>query len=203
MTFDPNIYRDAPPFIHCLCKSLYYENLLVRLPDRAVVCHDGMTPAGRIGRIDLDNPEVSLAGLLFAPDTLKTEELADYETQVGQEDPDAVGPGFDRNWWAWAVAAFRYAGGIKPESPKGAEGWTVLHLYHMDLIQVDKHRYHFTQSANLVAVHPVAQHLLAEQPCLLKSLQKRVFDKFGYDPLGQIAPGQNHDERTGFAVNNA
>ena len=129
----------------------------------------------------------------FPPQVLTFEEQADFEVQVGQEDPNALGPGQDRNWWAWAVAAFRHAGGNKPESPEGAGCWRICHLYSSHVFPHEKQRYHFTQSANLAAVHPVVQHLMARYPCIIRTLQQRVFDTFSYDPLDQFAPGRAND----------
>jgi hypothetical protein len=129
----------------------------------------------------------------FPPQVLTFEEQADFEVQVGQEDPNALGPGQDRNWWAWAVAAFRYAGGNKPESPEGADCWRICHLYSSDEFILAKQRYHFTQSANLVAVHPVVQHLMAQYPCIVKTMQQRVFETFMYDPRTWFSPGEGHD----------
>jgi len=171
MPFDPNTCPENPPFIRPLCKSLYYENLLVRLPMRAVLCRYGMTPQGRVQTVDETHPDETIAAMPFPPQVLSREEQADYEAQVGQEDPDALGPGFDRNWWAWAVAAFRYAGGCKPESPEGTDRWMICHLYSLDVSTLADQRYHFTQSANLVAVHPVVQHLMAQYTCVVKTLQ--------------------------------
>ena len=65
---NPNAWLDhitgnLPPFIRSLCKSVYYEKLLVRPPERAVLCKDGMTPQGGVLTIDENHPEETLLGL--------------------------------------------------------------------------------------------------------------------------------------------
>jgi hypothetical protein len=139
-----------------------------------------------------DDPERTIREMPPRERVLGDEEQAAYEALVGQEDPDALGPGPDRNWRAWSVGAFRYAEGCVPQPPEGAEAWTIRHLYVLDAPMVEQ-KYHFTQSANLVAVHPVVHRLLAQYPCILKTLQARAFATFGYDPANQFAPEREHD----------
>ena len=143
--------------------------------------------------VDEDDPNRTRIEMPPPERVLGDEEQAAYEAQVGQEDPNALGPGPDRNWWAWAVAAFRFAKGYRPEPPKGAEQWCTCHLYSLDVFLPREQRYHFTQSANLVAVHPVVQSLMAQYPCIAKTLQARAFCAFRYDPANQFAPGTGHD----------
>jgi len=195
---DPNAWLDhitgtLPPFIRSLCKSLYHERLLVRLPSRAVLCNYGMTSRGRVMVVDEDDPNRTHIEMPPQKRVLGDEEQAAYEAQVGQEDPNALGPGPDRNWWAWAVSAFRYAGGCKPESPQGADCWQIRHLYSLDGFPLREQKYHFTQSADLVAVHPVVQCLMEQYPCIAKTLQARVFCAFQYDPANQFASGRGPD----------
>lgn len=45
-----------------------------------------------------------------------------------------------------------------------------------------KHELHFTQSAGLVAVHPVADALCDELPCFSWLLRGMAFERFRYDP---------------------
>ncbi len=52
---------------------------------------------------------------------------------------------------------------------------------------------HYTQSAGLVAVHPLVYHLIAEHPCIVFTLRWRAFDAFKYDPAKYFAP-EGHDE---------
>ena len=161
-----HITEDRPPFIHSLCKSLYYENLLVRFPSRAVLCKYGMRNRGRVMVVDEDDPDRTRIEMPPRERVLGDEEQAAYEAVVGQEDPNALGPGPDRNWWAWAVAAFRFANGYKPEPPKGAEQWCTRHLYSLDVFPPREQRYHFTQSANLALArtHPIHRHPILLNP---------------------------------------
>ena len=174
-TWINKITLNQPPFIQSLCKSLYCEPWLVRAPARPKLCRWGMTSQGRIG-------------------PLIDEDDADYAALVRQEDPEANSP------WAFAVAAFKYAGGNVPQPTPGADKWEVVPLYealtrYMAGNQEEAHRAakHYTQSVNLVAVHPVVYHLMSEYPCIVSTLQARAFTAFLYDPAEQFAPGAAHD----------
>jgi hypothetical protein len=50
---------------------------------------------------------------------------------------------------------------------------------------------HFTQSAGLVAVHPVADSLCDESPALTWLLRAESFRRFGYDPDGAFSSAPN------------
>jgi hypothetical protein len=63
MPFDPNTCPDNPPFIRSLCKSLYYENLLVRLPKEAKLCRYGMTSRVRVGVVDENDPDWTMRNM--------------------------------------------------------------------------------------------------------------------------------------------
>ena len=98
MPFDPQnpiewineITQNDPQFIRCLCKSLYWESHLVRLPARAILCNWGMTSQGRVGVVDENDPETTrintppLERMLRAGDP-------QYDALVRQEDPEAGG----------------------------------------------------------------------------------------------------------------
>jgi hypothetical protein len=205
---NPNAWLDdnnenLPPFIRSLCKSLYHENLLVRLPKEAKVCRYGMTSGGRVGVVDENDPDWTIANMPMGDQTLPVGD-AEYDALVRQQDPEAQEP------WAHAVAAFRRMGGYVPQAVPGTEAWQLLHLYEAltrwgaagNRDEAARAARHYTQSANLVAVHPVVQHLMAQYPCIVKTLQARVFTKFRYDPLDQFAPGRRHDI-CGFVENDA
>jgi hypothetical protein len=54
-------------------------------------------------------------------------------------------------------------------------------------------KYHFTQSANLVSVHPVVFQAMRQHVCIVNALQARSFKEFGYDPANYFAPQEPHD----------
>jgi hypothetical protein len=56
---------------------------------------------------------------------------------------------------------------------------------------------HFTQSAGLVAVHPIADALCDEYPFFSWLLRAISFQEFGYDPDGVFLPPP---DSLGFAV---
>jgi hypothetical protein len=193
MPFDPIACPENPPFLRSLCKSLYQEPLLVRWPQRALLCKWGMTSQGRIGPLIDENDPEGTRDRTPAPDRMLPPDDAEYAALVRQEDPEANLP------WAFAVAAFKYAGGHVPQPPPGADKWVVLHLYDAltrYAVGNQDEAYlaakHYTQSTNLVAVHPVVQHLMAQYPCIVNVLQRRAFDTFGYDPANQFGEG-GHD----------
>jgi hypothetical protein len=128
-----------------------------------------------------------------------------FEAMVRQEDQ-----GEPATPWAYAAAAFKYAGGNVPQPTPGVDNWKLLHLYPSldrivlgDLESIFLAATHFTQSANMVAVHPLVHQLMADHPCILSVLQARMFTAFGienrYDPERKFAPGENHD-LTGFVL---
>ena len=211
MPFDLNTCPENPPFLRSLCKSLYHESLLVRLPQRALLCKWGMTSQGRIGPLipdprDLDDA-VDIVDTMPDAETVPAGDT-EYAALVRQEDPEALNPG-PHNGWPFAVAAFKYAGGNVPQAVPGADCWHLVHVYealtrYAAGNQEEAHRAakHYTQSANLVALHPVVQHLMAQYPCIVNTLQHRIFDAFGYDPANLFAPGRGHDN-CGFVLNDA
>jgi hypothetical protein len=73
-----------------------------------------------------------------------------------------------------AIAAFRIAGGERPGRFGSSNAWSVHHLYSGKFpyfgrertIHAAKECLHFTQSAGVIAVHPVADALVDEFPFL-------------------------------------
>ena len=207
---DPDVWLDhitenAPPFIKSLCKCLYYENLLVRSANRAILCDWGRTSQGRFGVISEEDPAWTVE---IMPPQGRMLPAGDehYKALVLQEDPEAAAP------WAYAAAAFKYAGGNVPQAPPGADAWRLIHVYpNLNRItpgnrdEVALAAAHFTQSANLVAVHPVVCHLIADYPCILRTIEARAFTAFGdhdsYDPLQQFVPGRGRHDKAGFVLN--
>jgi hypothetical protein len=168
--------------------------LFVRLADRPLLCKWGMTSQCRIGPlIDEHDPQCTMRNRPPQERMLPIDD-AEYEALLRQEDPEARQP------WAHAVAAFKRMGGNVPQAPPGAECWHLVHLYealthYAEGNKDEAHRAarHYTQSANLAAVHPVVHGLMRECPWVVLTLQARVFAAFGYDPANQFAPEREHD----------
>ncbi len=89
-----------------------------------------------------------------------------------------------------AVASFLLAGGERPKRFGSSNAWSIHHLYsgkfpyrgHEETTHAAKDCCHFTQSAGLVAVHPIADSLADEFPFFTWLLRAEAFVKFGYDP---------------------
>jgi len=98
-----------------------------------------------------------------------------------------------------AIMAYLVAGGQRPLRTSG-RGWHIHHLYdgkfpypgntRSSLRAVMEPR-HFTQSAGLVAVHPVADALADEFGVFAWRLRAEAFVRFGYDPEGAFSDTQD------------
>lgn len=102
-----------------------------------------------------------------------------------------------------AIAAFLLAGGIRPERFGSLNAWSIHHLYsgkfpyagRKETKHAIKDCNHFTQSAGLVATHPIADGLSDEFPCFAWLLRAMAYKRFGYDPDGVFSP---HQDTLGF-----
>jgi hypothetical protein len=89
-----------------------------------------------------------------------------------------------------AIAAFLIAGGTRPARLGSSNAWSIHHLYsgkfpyHRkgETIHAAKEATHFTQSAGLVAAHPVADALVDEFPCFAWLLRGHAYLRHKYDP---------------------
>jgi hypothetical protein len=89
-----------------------------------------------------------------------------------------------------AIASFLLAGGQRPKRFGSSNAWSIHHLYsgkfpyyaRESTMHAAKDCKHFTQSAGLVAVHPVADALSDEFPFFAWLLRAKVYIRFGYDP---------------------
>ncbi len=101
-----------------------------------------------------------------------------------------------------AVAAFRLAGGERPSRIGSNNGWSIHHLYsgkfpypgRASTTHAAWEGLHCTQSAGLVAVHPIADQMCDEYPCFSWLLRAMAFQKFDYDPDGVFST-EPHDEK--------
>ena len=165
----------------------------MRLPREAKLCQYGMTSRVRVAVEDENDPDWTMRNKPLREQMLPVGD-AEYDALVRQQDPEAQEP------WAYAVSAFKRMGGCVPQAVP-PEGWQVLLLYEAltrwgaagNRDEAAQAARHFTQSANLVAVHPVVQHLMAQYPCIVKTMQQRVFETFMYDPRTWFSPGEGHD----------
>jgi hypothetical protein len=102
-----------------------------------------------------------------------------------------------------ATTSFLLAGGTRPERFGSTNAWSTHHLYsgkfpyigRETTMHAPKECIHFTQSAGVVAIHPIADALCDEYPFFAWSLRAIAFQRFGYDPDGVFSPTQN---RWGF-----
>lgn len=103
-----------------------------------------------------------------------------------------------------AVAAFRIADGKRPKRFGSHNSWSIHHLYSGKFPYVGKEStlraamdgLHFTQSAGLVAIHPIADQMCDEFPLFAWLLRANAFKTFGYDPDAVFA--QHPHDQYGF-----
>ena len=89
-----------------------------------------------------------------------------------------------------AIASFLLARGDRPKRFGSSNAWSIHHLYsgkfpyyeRKTTTHAAKDGNHFTQSAGLVAVHPVADALSDEFPFFAWLLRAKAYLQFGYDP---------------------
>jgi hypothetical protein len=98
-----------------------------------------------------------------------------------------------------ARAAFMFAGGVRPERFGSTNATTMHHVYSgkfpyigkVKTLHAVKFHKHFTQSAGVVASHPVADALGDEYPFFAWLLRYEAFKRFGYDPDGVFSSQQD------------
>lgn len=89
-----------------------------------------------------------------------------------------------------AICAYLVAGGERPEL--NGRGWDIHHVYDGEFplpgqeapLHAAQHGEHFTQSAGLVAIHPIAHKLAHTIPYFEWHLRREALLRFGYDPDG-------------------
>lgn len=90
-----------------------------------------------------------------------------------------------------AIASFFYAGGTRPKRASNPnQEWHIHHIYNgkfpwiqgKDSLRAVKDGKHFTQSAGLVAIHPIAEALAEEYFYFAWLLRHECFSRFDYDP---------------------
>ena len=91
-----------------------------------------------------------------------------------------------------AIVAFLVSGGVRPKRFGSQNSWSVHHIYSgkfpyigkSSTLHAAKSGQHFTQSAGVVAVHPIADGMCDEYPFFAWLLRAEAFRRFGYDPDG-------------------
>jgi hypothetical protein len=104
-----------------------------------------------------------------------------------------------------AIAAYRIAGGERPPRFGSNNSWSVHHLYsgkfpcagRQETLHAAYNGRHCTQSAGLVAIHPIADQMCDEYPFFAWLLRALAFRKFGYDPDAVFSSGPR--DEYGFA----
>ena len=104
-----------------------------------------------------------------------------------------------------AIASFLIAGGNRPTRSGSSNAWSIHHLYsgkypyfgRPSTTHAAKDGWHFTQSAGLVAVQPIADAICDEFPFFAWLLRAQAFRRFGYDPDRVFA--ESHDQH-GFVT---
>jgi hypothetical protein len=97
-----------------------------------------------------------------------------------------------------AVASFLFAGGKRPMRFGSTNAWNIRRLYsgkfpyigRTDSLNGQRDGKHFTQSAGLVAAHPLADALVDEFPAFSWLLRARAYQMFGYDPDHVFTDGE-------------
>jgi hypothetical protein len=105
-----------------------------------------------------------------------------------------------------AIAAYLIAGGNRPPRFGSKNSWSVHHIYSGKFPYIERNLTlhashdgkHFTQSAGLVAIHPIADQLADEYPFFSWYLRALSFIKFKYDPDGVFS--NNRVDHYGFIL---
>jgi hypothetical protein len=103
-----------------------------------------------------------------------------------------------------AIASYLLAEGERPSRSIGNQKWPIHHVYDglfpfpskEKTTWASKDGNHFTQSAGLVAIHPVAEAFAHEFAYFAWLLRKESFARFAYDPDRVFCKRTN---RLGFA----
>ncbi|MFO1514476.1 MAG: hypothetical protein U1F83_16470 [Verrucomicrobiota bacterium] len=106
-----------------------------------------------------------------------------------------------------AIVSFLVAGGTRPTRFGSHNSWSVHHIYsgkfpylgRSNTLHAAKEGLHFTQSAGLIAVHPIADGICDEYPFFSWLLRAEAFRRFGYDPDGVFR--DSPPDQFGFAAN--
>jgi hypothetical protein len=98
-----------------------------------------------------------------------------------------------------AIVAFMLAGGKRPARCGRSWSWSIHHIYsglfpHIDgaiTTHAVRDGKHFTQSAGLIAAHPIADALCDEFECFSWYIRAKSYKLFKYDPDRVFSRKQN------------
>lgn len=98
-----------------------------------------------------------------------------------------------------AIAAYCLAGGERPDRFGSSNKWSIHHVYSGKFPYINRSKtthaakegYHFSQSAGLIAAHPITDGLADEFPFFAWRLRAEAFIRFNYDPDGVFSATQN------------
>jgi hypothetical protein len=182
-----------------LCESIFTEDILVRLPARALL----VSPKFATGRKVIESMDEtnSVRDFILAGDH---PEEAELQKLYSLEASDAKQPG--RNVPSHpAVVAFTFAGGALPQTGTG-DGWPLRHIYdgrfpfegNCESFKASDYSFHHTQTAGLVCVHPIIDRLWKRYGALGKTLRARAWKAFGYDPECYFSDLPRNGMKPGF-----
>jgi len=130
-------------------------------------------------------PEKSL---LFMPGVVRTKTHTYTDKQKKQLKDGGIKPDARSN--GPAICAYLLASGERPFRHGERRGWSIHHIYdgkfpafeNGTTIHAVKDGNYFTESAGLVAIHPIADALADEVPYFAWLLRHTAFKKFSFDP---------------------
>ena len=96
----------------------------------------------------------------------------------------------DRRTNGPAIMSYLLAGGERPRRKDSGHEWTIHHIYDgkfpfqqgQETLHAVTKGNHFTESAGLVAIHPIAEALADEYFYFAWQLRWEAYKRFGYDP---------------------
>lgn len=141
------------------------------------------------------DPLLLWSGCDRIPPTGERQKYHSYPPEIRKMASD-VGLVLDRRPNGPAIASFLLAGGERPARFGSSNAWSIHHLYsgkfpyfeRRSTTHAAKECAHFTQSAGLIAAHPVADAMVDEFPFFAWLVRAHAFDRFGYDPDGVFSP---------------
>jgi hypothetical protein len=184
------------------CLEEWFERELTQVPapaERSVL----KITAGELGSFVEWTPGAILLwpGCDRVPPPGKKQRIFSYPPHLGRL-AKSMGVNLDTRPNGPAIASFLLAGGKRPKRFGSSNAWSIHHLYSGKFpyrvgektIHAAKEGNHFTQSAGLVAAHPVADALVDEFPFFAWFLRAKAYLRCGYDPDRVFSPDVTHDE---------
>lgn len=193
------VSRDIPTslplqqMLFSLCVDLYSANTLVHFAARSMLIWPRCTPGENLDGLPDDAKELSFSSAGAGIPEYAKKRLQQELTERGITSLERCPVDPDR-------FSFRFADGfILP-------GWHFHHIYDgtsplgrgKKTLNARHHGLHFTQTAGMVAIHPIVEALYDYFPCIKRTLRARSFKEFRYDPDRYFSKCE-HDDR-GFEL---